>query len=204
MNTSSEYWVNSYKVPCEGVAPMHCLQVRQEKNGAWRNFFSNIQGFDYEPGYLYKIRVGTEVLKAEDVPADASSKKYTLVSVLEKKLDKKLLINDIWALEGMDGDTIDWKGDDVPRERPFIEVHLATNRVLGNDGCNTLRGSLAKIDDRNISFTPFMGTKMACKNSAMSATFVKNLGKVQEYQIENKQLILNGGGQELLRFKKVD
>lgn len=204
MNTALEYWVNSYKVPCEGVAPMHCLQVSNERNGEWKNFFSNIKGFDYEPGYLYKIRVNEEVLKADEVPADASSVKYTLISILEKKFDKRLLLNDIWALQRIVGNIIDWKNNNAPEESPYIEVNLVSNRVLGSDGCNTIRSSLVEFDDYKISFAPFLSTKMACENRAVSTAFVKNLGEVDEYEIKEKQLVLSSGGRELLSFKKVD
>ena len=83
----SIYWVNSHKVPCEGVAPMQCLQIKKAENESWQYFYSQIAGFDFEPGYLYKIEVREEKLDPKKVPADASSVKYTLVSVIEKNED---------------------------------------------------------------------------------------------------------------------
>ncbi|MGB5404962.1 MAG: DUF4377 domain-containing protein [Robiginitalea sp.] len=78
------YWINSSKVPCEGVAPMECLEVRQSESADWQLFYSEIEGFDYQPGYLYRIKVREEKRDPEDVPADASSIRYILVSVEEK------------------------------------------------------------------------------------------------------------------------
>ena len=86
-NTTSIYWVNSHKVPCEGVAPMQCLQVKKAENESWQYFYSQIVGFDFEPGYLYKIEVREEGLDPSQLPQDVSSIKYTLVSVLEKNPD---------------------------------------------------------------------------------------------------------------------
>jgi hypothetical protein len=78
------YWINSSKVPCVGVGPMECLEVRQSESATWQLFYSEIEGFDYEPGYVYRIKVREEKRDPEDVPADASSIRYILVSVDEK------------------------------------------------------------------------------------------------------------------------
>ena len=81
------YWINSSKVPCEGVGPMQCLEVRQSESAPWQLFYSEIEGFDYEPGYLYRIRVREEKRDPENIPADASSIRYILVSIEEKTPD---------------------------------------------------------------------------------------------------------------------
>ncbi|GAA5082670.1 hypothetical protein GCM10023210_00280 [Chryseobacterium ginsengisoli] len=67
---------------CTGVAPMKCLQVKENSSGEWTNFYSNIEGFTYEPGYEYVLKVKTE--KIENPPADGSSIKYTLVKQVSK------------------------------------------------------------------------------------------------------------------------
>jgi hypothetical protein len=81
------YWVNSSRVPCMGVAPMECLQIRKGDDPAWQLFYSDIEGFEYEPGYLYRLRVREEKRDPESVPADASSIRFVLVEVVEKKPD---------------------------------------------------------------------------------------------------------------------
>ena len=75
--------VNSYRVPCVGVAPMSCLQVRRDDqpDGKWQNFYSEIRGFEYRPGYLYRLRIRETPLPPEQVPADASSIQFDLVEV---------------------------------------------------------------------------------------------------------------------------
>ncbi|SDR03685.1 protein of unknown function [Chryseobacterium soldanellicola] len=67
---------------CTGVAPMKCLQVKENQTGNWTNFYSNIEGFTYEPGYEYVLKVKTE--KVENPPADGSSIKYILVKQVSK------------------------------------------------------------------------------------------------------------------------
>ncbi|MDT3250941.1 DUF4377 domain-containing protein [Serratia sp. root2] len=75
--------VNSALVDCMGVSPMKCMQVRHSIQGQWEMFYSQIEGFTFEPGYRYRLKV--KVTQAENVPADASSLRYTLVEQLEKK-----------------------------------------------------------------------------------------------------------------------
>jgi hypothetical protein len=67
---------------CTGVAPMKCLQVKEKQSESWTNFYSNIEGFTYEPGYEYILKVKTE--KIVNPPADASSIKYTLIKQVSK------------------------------------------------------------------------------------------------------------------------
>ncbi len=84
------YWVNSSKVDCTGVGPMRCLQVQKGDDLAsdsWEFFYSNISGFKYEPGYLYKIIVKEESIPSNERVADGSSIKHTLIKVLDKRSD---------------------------------------------------------------------------------------------------------------------
>ncbi|MEY8761849.1 DUF4377 domain-containing protein [Chryseobacterium tongliaoense] len=74
--------VGPQTVDCTGVAPMKCLQVKENASENWTNFYSNIEGFTYEPGYEYILKVKTE--KIENPPADGSSIKYTLVKQVSK------------------------------------------------------------------------------------------------------------------------
>ncbi|WP_228379088.1 DUF4377 domain-containing protein [Chryseobacterium piperi] len=67
---------------CTGVAPMKCLQVKENASENWTNFYSNIEGFTYEPGYEYVLQVKTE--KIANPPADGSSIKYTLIKQISK------------------------------------------------------------------------------------------------------------------------
>ncbi len=81
------FWVNSHKVPCVGMAPMQCLQIKKGENEAWQNMYSQIHGFDFEPGYFYKVEVQQEKLDPSQLPQDVSSIQYSLISVLEKTED---------------------------------------------------------------------------------------------------------------------
>ncbi|MGL6179874.1 MAG: DUF4377 domain-containing protein [Tannerellaceae bacterium] len=85
------FLINSEKVDCMGVAPMKCLQVKKldKPNAEWENMYTNIIGFDYEPGYIYKIKVKVKELDKKQVPADGSSIEYILEKVVSKEAAKK-------------------------------------------------------------------------------------------------------------------
>lgn len=70
-------WVNAQLKPCMGVAPRQCLEVRRSPDGPWELFYAKIEGFDFVPGQRYELRVRVDRLK--NVPADASSLRYTLI-----------------------------------------------------------------------------------------------------------------------------
>lgn len=74
--------IASQKGDCVGVAPQKCFYVKKDGNPNWEFFYSQIEGFAYEEGYEYVLEVKEEKLK--NVPADASSIKYTLVKQVSK------------------------------------------------------------------------------------------------------------------------
>lgn len=81
--------VASAQVDCIGVAPQKCLLVQEVEdvqtvvNPDWAFFYSNIEGFDYEPGYEYTLRI--DKAHRDQVAADQSSIIYRLVDVVDKK-----------------------------------------------------------------------------------------------------------------------
>ncbi len=83
---------------CTGVAPMKCLQVKENASASWTNFYSNIEGFTYEPGYEYVLKVKTE--KIANPPADGSSIKYTLVKQVSKTKKAEMAANEKTIIVG--------------------------------------------------------------------------------------------------------
>jgi heat shock protein HslJ len=193
--------VNSFKVPCTGVAPMSCYQIKNsEEDETWSNFYNNIEGFEYSPGFLYTLQVEVETLAESEIPADGSSLKYTLIQVLEKTKDIRLSINDIWVLETINGDAV----SKVFPKTPYIEIQVSKAQCLGNDGCNNFTGRIEQLDDSMIEFGLFASTKMACPNDDLSFKFMENLDKTDNYIIGQGTLTFYQGQLELLTFKKID
>ena len=73
--------VGSELEDCEGVPSMKCLVVNGEL------FYDTIEGFDYQEGYYYRLRIVREDLyPEEEPPQDASRYEYRLVEVLSEEL----------------------------------------------------------------------------------------------------------------------
>jgi len=73
--------VAGQRAPCTGVAPTLCLQVRTQPGAAWTLHYGDIEGFNWQSGTEYVIRV-REVTVANP-PADAPSRRWVLEEVLE-------------------------------------------------------------------------------------------------------------------------
>ncbi len=82
--TVSILYVNSELVDCVGVGPQKCMLVKENFDSNWENFYDQIEGFEHQTGYVYKLKVMKT--KIENPPADASSLKYTLVEISEKNI----------------------------------------------------------------------------------------------------------------------
>lgn len=198
------YWVNSYRVDCVGVGPMKCMLVQKGETpepGEWTNFYTEIEGFEYEPGFIYKLKVKEEQL--ENVPADASSIKYTLVEVLEKREDGKLALDGTWNALKINGSVVK-----LPRSRgagviPGLKIDIREMRISGIDNCNNFTGEIVKIGDGSIELGQIAGTQKMCPNMTISEAFNEALSTVKKYKLkENNLVFTDNEGTELLEFTK--
>lgn len=71
------------RVDCTGEMPQRCLLVREPPSQEWTRFYNSIDGFTYEEGNRYRIRVART--RRPNPPADASAFTYRLVDVLSKE-----------------------------------------------------------------------------------------------------------------------
>jgi hypothetical protein len=76
-------YVGAELVDCVGVGPMQCMLVKENPEDEYQLFYSEIEGFTFEPGYTYELRVLVEPVA--NAPADASSLKYTLIEVVSQE-----------------------------------------------------------------------------------------------------------------------
>ena len=75
--------IGPYTETCQGFIEQQCYLEFNEASQKWEFFYESIQGFDFEPGYIYTLKVkledrGTEI---QDVGRYA----YHLVEVLSKE-----------------------------------------------------------------------------------------------------------------------
>ena len=74
--------VAAARVPCQGAFPQECYRVRPQSDTDWTLFYGAIEGFDYQPGFEYTIKVVRRAVR--NPPLDGSSFAYHLVSILRK------------------------------------------------------------------------------------------------------------------------
>ncbi len=205
-NTTTVLWVNSVKVTADaGAAKLPCLQITKQKdltNPKWEVFYGNIKGFKPKVGFFQKIEVKEIPIPKENIPADGSSVNYTLVKVLEEKIDSKWRLNDIWALVTIKGKTIT-----VPDglERPNLAIQLGEMRFAGTDGCNQMMGRIKNVTGNTIEFYELATTMMVCSDMTIPQAFREALLKTKTYKIIDLELTLFGADKkELLKLRKVD
>jgi len=113
-------------------------------------------------------------------------------------------LHDIWAIEKVNNIKID--AQDFEKGAPQLELFVSDKRVLGNDGCNTFRGSFYNENNR-IYFGSLAGTRMACPPSIskVSNAIINVLGKkMLTYKIENNHLTILENTDEVLVLKHID
>ena len=203
------YRVNSFRVPCVGVGPMQCLQIQRgdDASGQWQFFYSQIRGFDFEPGYLYRLRVRETRLPPAQVPADASSIRYDLVEVLDKSPDPRMPLHDIWALEAIDGVSPAELGPGSTGPQPVVEFNITRQAYLGQAACGAFRGEILAVDAKALRLGPAVRVEAGatCTEAALETPWPAALADVAEWRRDGLALELkDADGVTLLRFRKID
>lgn len=197
-------WINSSKIDCTGVSKMTCLQVQKsdtlDLSKDWELFYSQIDGFEYQPGFLYKLKVKT--VKIENPPADGSTIKYILVEELEKKEDTRYAIHDIYVLTQIDGKNI---SEEKVDRAPTLEINVSKMQINGTNGCNNFGGKILKLDDTNIEFGPLRETMMMCAEMEIPTLYSKTLILIKSYKRDQLNLhFYDNANKNILTFRKVD
>ena len=192
-------YVGPYLVPCVGVGPQECMLIREDPAGDWTMFYDRIQGFDYEEGFDYRLRVVEEAV--ENPPADASSIRWTLVEVEEKT---RSLEGSNWVLESLLGGEA---GLTSPLPDSTVTAIFREDQVQGNAGCNSYFGSY-ELDGDRITFGPVGMTEMYCQPEELmeqEGAYLSGLSSAAAYQIVDDQLqIIDGDGTVVLVYSVLE
>jgi heat shock protein HslJ len=185
-------YVGPELVDCVGVGPMQCMLVKENPEDEYTYFYDNIEGFEFEPGYEYELRV--LITPRENVPADASSLQYTLIEVVSKEP----VAVDAAGIVALEGPTwqlvsvVDAGGAlvDVPADVEATATFEA-GQVSGSGGCNRF-GASYTLEGESVAIMPGPMTMMACPEPRMSVeqAFMAALGVTASYQISGDQLVL--------------
>ena len=196
-------YVGPELVDCVGVGPMKCMLVKENPEEDYKYFYSQIEGFEFEPGYEYELRV--LVTPVENAPADASSLQYTLIEVVSKEP----VVAESAESAGIEGAT--WQLVSVADDSgALVEVPagveatatFADGTVSGSSGCNNYSASYT-LDGDSLSIMPGPMTMMACPEPQMSVEMqlMAAYGATASFAISDGQLtLLDGTGNPVATF----
>ncbi len=85
--------------------------------------------------------------------------------------------------------------------KAFIKFNQEKKGAGGNGSCNVF-GSSFTINDNTISFKNIFSTKMYCEEvQQIENAFLKQLEKVDRFEVKDKRLVLYQGKEALLEFE---
>ncbi len=113
------------------------------------------------------------------------------------------LLNDIWVLQTLNGQTISATagGGELPR----LDIQLTKGRVTGTTGCNRLTGPV-QANSRHIKFGSLATTRMACPGEVgrLEGDFLETLNQSLTYRVINGTLTLLHDNKPVMTFRKTD
>ena len=186
-------YVGPELVDCVGVARQKCMQVKENPEDEYTLFYDQIEGFEYEEGSEYQLIISEE--QVEDPPADASSIKWTLVSVESKE---PVADSDTVQLEGTDwllNSYLNQEGEMVePLAGTYTSAYFKDGQVNGKASCNGYFGGY-QVEGNSISIGPLASTEMFCGNPPgvmdQEFAFLSAMGSAADYAIEGEQLFIS-------------
>ena len=75
--------IGPYTQTCQGFIEQTCLLEFNEESQQWEFFYEGIRGFDFEPGFIYRLKVSLH--KRDERIQDVGRYEYRLVEVLSKE-----------------------------------------------------------------------------------------------------------------------
>ncbi len=91
------------------------------------------------------------------------------------------LIYNNWKLISIGGEAIKEESLENLQQIPEIEFNEVENRIFGNDGCNSISGSIERIGKSELKLGPLLGTKMACMDMSIPDKFGQALAKANSF-----------------------
>ena len=201
-------YIGPAMVECEGEGPQMCLQVKENPQDEYSNFYGQIEGFDYQEGYEYVITVKEESI--EDPPAGGSSIRWVLVeevsrTAVESAQSAPELEQTPWVLASYRSESGDLEG-----VLPGTEVMAGFNngQITGNAGCNNYFASY-QLEETALRVSEIGMTEMYCADPenimAQEIAYLNALANSASYSLEAGQLfIMDSEGDLLLVFNQYE
>ena len=198
---TKEVIVASYRTDCVGVGPQMCYLYKENQEDEWIYFYSEIEGFDYQAGNEYVIKV--KVSAPGNDYHNAKNLKFELEEVISKTVDRKnyTALYDTWGLLELNGEKVDIG---KLERSPLIDINTIKKKIQGTTGCNSFSTTFT-FDEKAIKIDfPFPMTERACLDYSIETEYMIALEKVDNYIINGVDLFFLSGTDILFKFRKVD
>ena len=209
MSSEKTLFVAPFKADCVGVAPQKCYLIKKSPDAEWTYLYNEIEGFDYEEGYTYELRVAEH--RVENLPADASSIKLKLVDIVSKTpatshpetIGSKDLLLRQWLLQSFG---VVGSEDSVI---PNAEISLGftpDSRIYGSGGCNRYFGRYQGGQGNTLSIRGVGSTKMFCRGHMdQERKYFEALLNTSAFKVDEPELrLFSDNGRRVLNFVETD
>lgn len=160
------------------------MLVKLNENEQWKAVDLQIEGFQYEEGYTYQLKVKGDKSAISKLASPISLQLVEVVSKSKSEVQAS-------TTKGMEGEWYVIQIKDFVNDtgkNPSFKVF--GNQISGNNGCNNFGGNIQFGDDQKVIFGGLFSTKMFCVETAnLETAFMNALSKVEKY--ENTSDILN-------------
>lgn len=196
-------FIGNERVNCTGVAPQKCYLVKLNEEDEWQNYYNEIEGFEYEEGFEYQIKV--KVKHVSNSYEDASDLQYTLIEVISK-VEKPIHISplyDTWGLLELNGKRVEL--GKLSRS-PMLDINTRKKKIQGSTGCNSFSTSIDFNDESGyfkVHF-PFPITEMACPEYSIESEYLAAMEKINSFERKGVDLYFKKDEEVLFHFRKVD
>ena len=187
---------------CSGVGRMDCLQYRYNPQDAWQLLYGGIEGFTYEAGYSYTLRVKEQRVKQP--AADASTLHRKLVKFIKKEPVMQIAlphqpISGNYEVQEL----VDEQGNRIALSQAYpISFEDATLRMQAKV-CNQLNAGYTTQAGNRLQFGPVRSTRMACPQLNEESALTKALERVNNYQLNTDALLLMQDDKTVMVLKPV-
>jgi heat shock protein HslJ len=164
---------------CQRMMPQQCLNVKINGAKEWELFYDRIQGFEYQPGYVYQIVV-IETPRPEPVPADLSKMTYKLSKIVSQK-----------AVPVSD-QVVHWKiakinGKAPSNENVWLGFSDNLDRLSGQFGCNVFNGGITWNSKKSrVTLGELAGTRMYCEGFMDEEKAISDALRNQTFKLSTK------------------